>query len=92
MMHIEKKWCTKRCVSLLVKVSVFAFQTLKYLKEAQMKQYCKEKATEGEMKLPVSFLVLCFWPQSVVTSCLFMSLTSLISLKGPMLGDASEGR
>lgn len=35
MLHTEEKWCTKRCVSLLVKVSVFAFQTSKYLKEAQ---------------------------------------------------------
>lgn len=26
---------TKRCVSLLVKVSIFVFQTSKYLKEAQ---------------------------------------------------------
>ena len=51
-------------------------------REAQMKQYCKEKATEGELKLPVSFLVLCFWPQSVATSCMFMSLTFLVSLGG----------
>lgn len=35
MMHTEEKWYTKRCVSLLFKVSVFAFQTSKYLKEAQ---------------------------------------------------------
>lgn len=35
MMHTEEKWCTKRCVSLSVKASVFDFQTLKYLKEAQ---------------------------------------------------------
>lgn len=35
MMHIEEKWHTKRCVSLLVQVSVFVFQTSKYLKEAQ---------------------------------------------------------
>lgn len=42
-MHTKEKWCTKRCVSLLVKVSVFALQiakyiyifTAKYLKEAQ---------------------------------------------------------
>lgn len=34
-MHTKEKWCTKRCVSLLIKVSVFAFQTAKYLKEAQ---------------------------------------------------------
>lgn len=35
MMHTEATWCTKRCVGLLVKVSVFAFQTSKYLTEAQ---------------------------------------------------------
>lgn len=35
MLHTEEKWCTKRCVSLLVQVSVICFQTSKYLKEAQ---------------------------------------------------------
>lgn len=34
-MHTKEKWCTKRCVSLLVKIPVFAFQIAKYLKEAQ---------------------------------------------------------
>lgn len=34
-MQTEEKWCTKRCVSLLVKVFVYALQTSKYLKEAQ---------------------------------------------------------
>lgn len=31
----KRKWCTKRCVRLLVKIPIFAFQTAKYLKEAQ---------------------------------------------------------
>lgn len=35
-MHTEEKWYTKRCVSLLVKVSVFAFQISKYFKEARI--------------------------------------------------------
>ena len=47
-----------------------------------MKQYCKETATEGELKVPVSFLALGFWPQSTATSCMSMPLTFLASVEG----------
>lgn len=48
MFHTEEKWCTKRCVSLLVQVSVFAFKLQNILKKP--KQY-RTRFTEAHYVL-----------------------------------------